>query len=47
MIEKPGLPERGLELRRSLNGFMRLNAACSRKVLEQAMKQLEEAVKAL
>lgn len=48
MIEKAGLGlHEGWSFGRSLNGFMRLNAACSRKVLEQAMKQLEEAVKAL
>ncbi|OUP24946.1 PatB family C-S lyase [Gemmiger sp. An194] len=48
MIEKAGLGlNEGWSFGRSLNGFMRLNAACSRKVLEQAMKQLEEAVKAL
>ncbi len=32
---------------RSLTGFMRLNAACPRSVLEQAMKQLEQAVNEL
>lgn len=48
MIEKAGLGlNEGWSFGRSLNGFMRLNAACSRKVLEQAMKQLKEAVKAL
>lgn len=48
MIEKAGLGlNEGWSFGRSLNGFMRLNAACSRKVLEQAMKQLEKAVKAL
>ena len=48
MIEKAGLGlNEGWSFGRSLNDFMRLNAACSRKVLEQAMKQLEEAVKAL
>ena len=48
MIEKAGLGlNEGWSFGRSLNGFMRLNAACSRKVLEQAMKQLEEAVKVL
>lgn len=48
MIEKAGLGlNEGWSFGRSLNGFMRLNSACSRKVLEQAMKQLEEAVKAL
>ncbi|MGB4439268.1 MAG: MalY/PatB family protein [Sedimentibacter sp.] len=30
---------------RSLSGFMRLNVACPRSVLEKAMKQLESAVK--
>ncbi|NLZ71513.1 MAG: cystathionine beta-lyase, partial [Clostridiaceae bacterium] len=30
---------------RSLNGYMRLNAACPRSTLKKAMKQLEEAVK--
>lgn len=48
MIEKAGLGlNEGWSFGRSLNGFMRLNAACSRKVLEQAMKQLEAAVNAL
>ena len=32
---------------RPLSGFMRLNAACPRKVLEQAMAQLKAAVDAL
>ena len=32
---------------RSLSGYMRLNAACPRSVLEQAMKQLKEAVDSL
>ena len=32
---------------RSLHGFMRLNAACPRSVLEQAMKQLRDAVNSL
>ncbi len=32
---------------RTLSGFMRLNVACPRSVLETAMKQLEEAVKSL
>ena len=39
------LSVRGLP--RSLSGYMRLNAACPRSVLEQAMKQLEAAVKSL
>ncbi len=32
---------------RSLSGYMRLNAACPRSVLEKAMSQLDEAVKSL
>jgi len=32
---------------RSLSGFMRLNVACPRSILEKAMKQLESAVKSL
>ena len=43
---KLGLNE-GYTFGRSLNGYMRLNAACPRSVLEQAMKQLEAAVTAL
>ena len=43
---KLGLNE-GYTFGRSLNGYMRLNAACPRSVLEQAMKQLEAAVNAL
>lgn len=45
MIEeaKLGLNE-GWSFGRSLNGFMRLNAACPRSTLERAMKQLEVAV---
>jgi cystathionine beta-lyase len=31
----------------SLSGFMRLNAACPRSVLQKAMEQLEAAVKTL
>ena len=48
MIEKAklGLNE-GYTFGRSLSGYMRLNAACPRSVLEQAMRQLEAAVKAL
>ncbi len=48
MIEKAkiGLNE-GYTFGRSLTGYMRLNAACPRSILEKAMKQLEEAVKAL
>ena len=37
----------GSSFGRSLNGFMRLNAACPRSVLKQAMTQLEAAVNAL
>ena len=48
MIEdaKLGLNE-GYTFGRSLSGFMRLNAACPRCVLEKAMKQLEDAVNRL
>lgn len=47
MIEKAkvGLNE-GYTFGRSLTGYMRLNAACPRSVLETALKQLEAAVKA-
>ena len=46
MVDKAGL---GLSNGRGfgMDGFMRLNAACPRSVLEQAMAQLEQAVKAL
>lgn len=40
---KIGLNE-GYTFGRSLKGFMRLNAACPRSVLEQALKQLKDAV---
>lgn len=45
MIEKAklGLNE-GYTFGRSLTGYMRLNAACPRSVLEKALKQLREAV---
>lgn len=43
---KIGLNE-GYTFGRSLCGFMRLNAACPRSVLEKALKQLEDAVNAL
>lgn len=48
MIQKAklGLND-GCSFGRSLHGFMRLNAACPRSVLEQAMAQLEAAVKTL
>jgi len=37
----------GYAFSRSLSGYMRLNAACPRSVLEQAMRQLEAAVNSL
>lgn len=43
---KLGLNE-GHTFGRSLSGFMRLNAACPRSVLQKAMEQLEDAVKTL
>lgn len=48
MIQKAklGLND-GCSFGRSLNGFMRLNAACPRATLEKAMAQLETAVNAL
>lgn len=48
MIQKAklGLND-GCSFGRSLNGFMRLNAACPRATLEKAMAQLEAAVNAL
>ena len=48
MIEKAALGlNEGYTFGRSLTGFMRLNAACPRSVLRQAMEQLEAAVNAL
>ena len=48
MIEKAGLGlNEGCSFGRSLSGYMRLNAACPRCILEKAMKQLENAVNAL
>ena len=48
MIEQAGLGlNDGCSFGRSLNGYMRLNAACPRSVLERARKQLEAAVKAI
>ena len=45
MIQKAGLGlNEGCSFGRSLSGYMRLNAACPRPVLEQALKQLKEAV---
>ena len=47
MIEKAGLGlNEGYTFGRSLTGYMRLNAACPRSTLKQAMKQLKEAVDA-
>lgn len=47
MIEEAGLGlNEGYTFGRSLTGFMRLNAACPRSILQQAMKQLKEAVDA-
>jgi len=48
MIEKAGLGfTEGRHFGRDIHGFMRLNAACPRSVLRQAMEQLETAVKFL
>ena len=48
MIEKAGLGlNEGCTFGRQLSGFMRLNAACPRSVLERAMGQLRCAVDAL
>ncbi|MGN0205137.1 MAG: MalY/PatB family protein [Coprococcus sp.] len=48
MIEKAGLGlNEGYTFGRSLNGFMRLNAACPRSVLQKAMEQLKTAVEQL
>lgn len=45
MIEKAGLGlNEGWSFGRDLTGFMRLNAACPRSVLEKALMQLETAV---
>lgn len=47
-IEKAGLGlNEGYTFHRSLSGFMRLNAACPRPVLQQAMEQLRDAVESL
>ena len=47
-IRKAGLGlNEGYTFGRSLSGYMRLNAACPRSVLEKAMKQLKEAVNSL
>lgn len=48
MIHKAGLGlNEGWSFGRSLSGYMRLNAACPRSVIEKALKQLEAAVAAL
>nr|WP_325185590.1 PatB family C-S lyase [uncultured Oscillibacter sp.] len=48
MIQKAGLGlNDGCAFGRQLSGFMRLNAACPRSVLERAMRQLEAAVSGL
>ena len=48
MIHKAGLGlNDGSSFTRTMNGFMRLNAACPRAVLEKALKQLEDAVNSL
>ncbi|KEI87247.1 putative C-S lyase [Clostridium botulinum] len=45
MIHKVGLGlNEGCSFGRSLSGYMRLNAACPRSVLERALKQLKEAI---
>ncbi|MBD5639904.1 putative C-S lyase [Clostridium botulinum] len=45
MIHKAGLGlNEGCSFGRSLSGYMRVNAACPRSVLEQALKQLKEAI---
>lgn len=47
-IHKAGLGlNEGHTFGRSLNGFMRLNAACPRAILEKAMRQLKAAVDSL
>ena len=48
MIEEAGLGlNEGWLVGRSLSGYMRLNAACPRSVIEKALKQLKEAVDAV
>lgn len=48
MIHKAGLGlNEGYTFGRSLSGFMRLNAACPRSILEKALGQLRDAVDAL
>jgi cystathionine beta-lyase len=48
MINEAGLGlNAGNDFCRSLSGYMRLNAACPRSILEKAMQQLEKAVNSL
>lgn len=48
MIHKAGIGlNEGYTFGRSLNGYMRLNAACPRATLQKALKQLKDAVDAL
>lgn len=48
MINQAGLGlNAGNDFCRSLSGYMRLNAACPRSILEKAMQQLEKAVNSL
>jgi cystathionine beta-lyase len=37
----------GQSFSRSLSGYMRMNIACPRSILEKAMEQLKEAVSSL
>lgn len=44
MVEEAGIGlNAGCDFDRELSGYMRLNAACPRRILERAMKQLKEA----
>lgn len=48
MIKKAGLGlSAGKSFSRNLSGYMRLNVACPRPILEKALKQLEQAVNSL
>ena len=48
MVYKAGLGlNEGWKFGRSLTGFMRLNVACPRSVLEKALGQLRDAVNSL
>ena len=47
MAQKAGLGlNEGRAFGRSLEGYMRLNAACPRSILEKALTQLKDAVDA-